>query len=247
MNSQRRKQKQSDMPSSTRREQLLMTSEISEHSSTSTVSPTNQDETDVASGGINNDSRVDKSYDDEGEDHDDEASLIEVDVTSIEVKTNSDHMSQSGDFEAQALLFHIKSRDEYLTSFPTPESWDALTAAAQTFFKRKWNTSFLQRRPDVDTKSLEYYNTDVRNIRDVVERTKAKEIKATLQAHVKHAFSNFQLNAYCNSPIQEVANAAVEKRDALANANAVEAAEARKARAALPFPVRTLSIYFFMF
>ena len=105
----------------------------------------------------------------------------------------------------------------------------------------------MQRRPDVDTKSLEYYNTDVRSIFDIVERTKAKKIKATLQAHVKHAFSKFQLNAYCDSPIQEVANAAVEKRDALANANAVEAAEARKACAALPFPVRTLSIYFFMF
>ena len=99
------------------------------------MSPTHQDETDVASGGINNDNRVDESYDDEGEDHDDEASFIEVDVTSIEVKTNSDHMSQSGDFEAQALLFHIKSRDEYLTSFPTPESWDALTPAAQKFLK----------------------------------------------------------------------------------------------------------------
>jgi len=57
------------------------------------MSPTHQDETDVASGGINNDNRVDESYDDEGEDHDDEASFIEVDVTSIEVNTNSDHMS----------------------------------------------------------------------------------------------------------------------------------------------------------
>jgi hypothetical protein len=106
-------------------------------------------------------------------------------------------------------------------------------------------------RSDVDAKTLGYYELkDLRSITNVVQRDEAKKEKKRLNRYVYGVFEKFQLKAYCASPISEVAIAAVEKKAAIAKANA-EAAAAKKSGATVPVFVRHQLldswIYFFMF
>jgi len=200
--------------------------------------------------GVEQDVACDYNNEDDHVQEETTASVLEIDVTNLEIRTKVDHMCQSGTLEGQSVRFHQESSDAYLMAFPRPEIWEETSAGEKALYTQKWNSAFLRSRPDVDANSLGFYEMkDLRSITNVVQREEAKKAKKKLNNYVNGAFAKFQLRAYCASPISEVAIAAVEKKAALAKAKA-EAAAAKNSGTTLPALVsHQLSeswMYFFM-